>query len=294
MVEHAPAPPPARRTVDWLDRSLAVLAWCAGLVITAVMVWILADLLHQGLPQLNWTFLTADPIDSGRSGGIAPVLIATLWILAICLAVSLPIAIASGLFLAECQRRRGGLGPWVRVSLDTLSGVPSIVFGLFGNAFFCRTLGLGYSLLSGGLTLGCMVLPLLIRTMEEAFRAVPQTHRQAAAALGLPQWLTIRSVVLPVAMPGVMVGVVLALGRALAETAALLFTSGYVDRLPESLLDSGRALSVHIYDLAMNVSGAAPQAAASALLLMLLVLVLSALAMALGEQWRRHSLEAHG
>jgi phosphate transport system permease protein len=278
-------------TDQLLDRGLAAAAWLAAGLTVAAVGWILSDLLQQGLPHLNWSFLTQEPSDSGRAGGIAPVLVSTLLILAICLVVSVPLALASGLFLAEFQRRRGGVAPLVRYSLDTLAGVPSIVFGLFGNALFCRTLGLGYSLLAGGLTLACMVLPLLIRTMESAFRAVPDAHRQAAAALGLPQWLTIRSVILPVALPGLVVGLVLAIGRALAETAALLFTSGYVDRLPSSLLDSGRALSVHIYDLAMNVSGGAPLAAASALLLLILVLLLSGGATAVAERWRRQVLE---
>jgi phosphate transport system permease protein len=279
------------RTDQLLDRALAAAAWLAAGLTVAAVGWILSDLLHQGLPHLNWSFLTQEPSDSGRAGGIAPVLVSTLLILAICLVVSVPLALASGLFLAEFQRRRGGVAPLVRCSLDTLAGVPSIVFGLFGNALFCRTLGLGYSLLAGGLTLACMVLPLLIRTMESTFRAVPDAHRQAAAALGLPRWLTIGAVILPVALPGLVVGLVLAIGRALAETAALLFTSGYVDRLPSSLLDSGRALSVHIYDLAMNVSGGAPLAAASALLLLILVLLLSGGATAVAEHWRRQVLE---
>lgn len=286
------AKPRQRMAMDQLlDRTLATAAWLAAALIVAALAWILRDLLQQGLPHLNWRFLTEEPSDSGRAGGIAPVLISTLLILAVCLGTSVPLALASGLFLAEFQRRRGGMAPLVRYSLDTLAGVPSIVFGLFGNALFCRALGLGYSLLAGGLTLACMVLPLLIRTMEQAFRAVPDAHRQAAVALGLPRWLTIRAVILPVALPGLVVGLVLAIGRALAETAALLFTSGYVDRLPASLLDSGRALSVHIYDLAMNVSGGAPLAAASALLLLILVLLLSGGATVIAERWRREVLD---
>ncbi|MFM7456626.1 MAG: phosphate ABC transporter permease PstA [Vulcanococcus sp.] len=273
------------------DRLLVVASWLAALISFAALAWILSDLLRQGLSQLSWTFLSAEPSDSGRTGGIAPVLLSTLLILMVCLATSVPIAVASGLFLAEFQRQRGGVAPLVRTSLDTLAGVPSIVFGLFGNALFCRVLGLGYSLLAGGLTLACMVLPLLIRSMESAFRAVPQAHRQAGAALGLPQWLTIRDVILPLALPGLMVGLVLSIGRALAETAALLFTSGYVDRLPASLLDSGRALSVHIYDLAMNVSGGAPMAAATALLLLMVVLLLSGGATVLAQLWQRRLLE---
>jgi phosphate transport system permease protein len=156
-----------------------------------------------------------------------------------------------------------------------LAGVPSVVFGLFGNALFCQHLGFGVSILSGGLTLACMVLPFLIRATEEGFRAVSDTHRLAAAALGFSKTSVLFSIVLPLAAPGVIVGVVLGLGRALAETAALLFTSGYVPRMPASFLDSGRMLSVHIHDLAMNVPGGNKPAYASALVLVGMLLLIN-------------------
>jgi phosphate transport system permease protein len=158
-----------------------------------------ADLLRQGLPRLSWAFLVELPGDAGRSGGIRPILISTLLILGVCLAVSVPIGLATAVFLAEFQRGQRGFGPLVRYSLDTLAGVPSIVFGLFGNAFFSITLGLGFSILAGGLTLACMVLPILIRSMETAVHA---EHRLAAAALGLPQRVSLLQIVLPVAATG--------------------------------------------------------------------------------------------
>ena len=170
-------------------------------------------------------------------------------------------------------------------SLHRSSGVPSIVFGLFGNAFFCKTLGLGFSILSGGLTLACMVLPILIRSTEEGFRAVPTGYRLSAAALGLSRTTTLFHLLLPAAVPGLLVGLVLGMGRAIAETAALIFTSGYVDRMPESLLDSGRALSIHIFDLSMNVSGGDANAYASALVLIVLLLAINGTASWLAEHW---------
>ena len=157
--------------------------------------------------------------------------------------------------LSELTTDKTTFGRLVRRSLDVLAGVPSIVFGLFGNAFFCKTLHLGFSILSGGLTLACMVLPILIRATEEGFRSVPADLRPGAAALGLSRTSTLFRLLLPAAVPGLTVGLVLGIGRALAETAALIFTSGYVDRMPSSLTDSGRALSIHIYDLSMNVAG---------------------------------------
>jgi len=258
-----------------IDTALALLAGLAALVVVGSIGWIVADLLRQGLPQLSWDFLVELPGDAGRSGGIRPILISTLLILGVCLVCSVPIGLSTALFLAEFQRGQRGFGSLVRYSLDTLAGVPSIVFGLFGNAFFSITLGLGFSILAGGLTLACMVMPLLIRSMEMSLRAVPTEHRLAAAALGLPQYVSIMHIVLPAAAPGLAVGLVLGIGRALAETAALLFTSGYVDRMPDSLHDSGRALSVHIFDLAMNVPGGTSRAAATALVLMALVLLIN-------------------
>jgi phosphate transport system permease protein len=173
----------------------------------------------------------------------------------------------------------------VRRSLDVLAGVPSIVFGLFGNVFFCKVLGLGFSILSGGLTLACMVLPILIRSTEEGFRAVPNEYRLGAAALGFSRTTTLFQLLLPAAVPGLVVGLVLGIGRAIAETAALIFTSGYVDRMPESLLDSGRALSIHIFDLSMNISGGDANAYASALVLLLLLLLINGTAAWIAERW---------
>ena len=163
----------------------------------------------------------------------------------------------------------------VRRSLDVLAGVPSIVFGLFGNAFFAITLGFGYSILAGGLTLGCMILPILVRSCEQAITAVPAEYRYAAAALGMKRAATVFRVVIPAAAPALVAGLVLSIGRALAETAALIFTSGYVARAPRSLFDSGRSLSVHIYDLAMNVPGGGSRAYATACVLVMLLLAIN-------------------
>ncbi|MEM1180761.1 MAG: phosphate ABC transporter permease PstA [Acidobacteriota bacterium] len=237
--------------------------------------WLLYDLLSHGLGPLSMTFLTAEVEASGRAGGIAPILLSTLLILTVCLLSAVPLGLASAIWLSEYADLSRGLGRAVHHSLDVLAGVPSIVFGLFGNAFFCVYLGLGFSILSGGLTLACMVLPIFIREAEEGLRAVPQSYRLSAAALGFSQTRTLFSILLPAALPGILVGLVLGVGRALAETAALIFTSGYVTRTPESLLDSGRSLSIHIYDLSMNVPGGEANAYASALVLVALLVVIN-------------------
>ncbi len=263
----------------------AVLVWSAAVLVTAAFCWLLGDVLWHGLERLNWAFLTEAPSNAGRGGGIAPIIVSTALILAVCMAVSVPLGLGAAIYLSEFTDAGSRLGRFVRRSLDVLSGVPSIVFGLFGSAFFCVYLGLGFSILAGGLTLACMVLPILIRATEEGFRSVPQEYRLGAAALGVSRTRTLWRVLLPAATPGLVVGLVLGIGRAIAETAALIFTSGYVDRMPSSVFDSGRALSVHIFDLSMNVSGGELQAYGAAVVLVAALLVINLAASWITERW---------
>lgn len=260
-----------------VDRLVAATVWGSALTVTAVFAWVLWDLVANGLTVLSPGFLTGPVLDAGRAGGIGPILLSTGLILGVCLAASVPVGLGAAIFLAEFTAR-SRFGGAVRRSLDLLAGVPSIVFGLFGNAFFSHILGMGFSILSGGLTLSLMVLPILIRTTEEGFRSVPDETRLGAAALSLSRSTTLFRLLLPRAVPGLIVGLVLGIGRALAETAALLFTSGYVTRTPNSLLDSGRALSVHVYDLAMNVAGGEPRAYGAALVLVAALLAVNVVA----------------
>ena len=265
----------------------SLVMWTTAAAVTAAFSWIVGDLLWHGWRGIDWTFLSRGPAEAGRSGGILPIILSSLWILAIALLVAVPPSLATAAWLADFTRRGGLLAIWVGRSLDVLAAVPSIVFGLFGNALFCVALGLGYSLLSGGLTLACMIAPILIRSLEASLRAVPEEVRRAAAALAMGRSRTVFSVLLPAALPGLLVGLVLAIGRVLAETAALLFTSGYVDRMPRSLLDSGRSLSIHIYDLAMNIPGGEANAYATAVVLVVLLLVINYSALWLGDRWHR-------
>lgn len=266
------------RITGWAARGAALLA-------LGVFAWLLTDLLRHGLPVLSWQFLTAPVADSGRAGGVGPILLSSLLILAVCLAAAVPLGLASALWLAEYARRGGRPAMAIRRGLDVLAGIPSIVFGLFGNALFCLYLGLGYSIAAGGLTLACMVLPIFTRAAEAAFTNVPDDYRRGAAATGMTRLGTLRHLLLPVATPGIVAGLILAIGRALAETAALLFTSGYVTRMPGSLLDSARALSVHIYDLSINVAGGVPRAYGAALLLIGLLALINGVAATLGRRW---------
>lgn len=267
-----------------------LLIWLTAALVSAVFVWLLADIIRHGLPRLSWSFLVEAPQNAGRSGGIGPIIVSTALILLVAIATAAPLGLATAVLLTEFTRHGGAFGRLVRRSLDVLAGVPSIVFGLFGNALFCIYLGLGFSILSGGLTLACMVLPILIRTAEEGLRAVPDDYRLAAAALGMSRSAALVHLLLPAAIPALTAGLMLGMGRAGAETAALIFTSGYVDRLPDSLFDSGRALSVHIYDLSMNVAGGDASAYSSALVLIMLLLIINGIAMGLAKQWLHRSI----
>lgn len=267
------------------DRWFTLTVWTAVMLLSGVFLWVLADLAWQGAAHLSWSFLLTEPENSGRSGGIAPILVSTLLILAVALMTAIPLGLGAAAWLAEYTRQGGAFGNTVRLSLDVLAGVPSIVFGLFGNAFFSVYLGLGFSVLSGGLTLACMILPIFIRTSEAGISAVSNDWRRGAAALGMTRAAALWHILLPSAAPAIAAGLMLGIGRATAETAALIFTSGYVDRMPESLLDSGRALAVHIYDLSMNVSGGDKAAYASAIVLIVLITLINLLALALSDRW---------
>ncbi len=257
------------------ETSWTTLFYGLALGAIAMLLWPLLTVFGNGLQILSWEFLSSHPVDAGRGGGIAPILVSTLGIVLVSLAAALPLSFGVAVMLTEGFKPGSWPATVVRCSLDILAGVPSVVFGLFGLSLFCRQLGLGYSILAGGLTLACMILPTLARSLAFSLDAAAMAHRTGGAALGLSRQAVLLRVMLPVALPGICAGIVLALTRALAETAVLLFTSGYSDRMPESLLDSGRSVSVHIYDLATNVPGGTPNAYGSALALLLLLGLLS-------------------
>ena len=267
------------------DLLLGALSGLAALIGVVTLFWIIADLVKLGLPQLSLDFLTGEVTESGRAGGIGPILISTALILLSCLTVAVPLGVGCALWFTEMIPENSRGGKMFSASIDLLASIPSIVFGLFGMVFFCQVLGFGFSILSGGLTLSCMILPIVIRTSISAMRAIPREMRPAAVALGLTQTTTLRKILLPRALPGILVGVTISVARALSETAALIFTSGYATRWPGSLNDSGRAVSVHIYDLAMNIPNGAARASASALVLLVLILAINLAASFFSDRW---------
>lgn len=266
--------------------------WVIALFSVGAYFLVIGNVALHGLEGFDINYLLDNPVDSGRGGGVFSILVSTTLILLVTLSVAAPIGIATAVLLAEFSRQSDRIAKCVRASLDILVAVPSIVFGLFGNVLFCKKLGLGFSIVSGGLTLACMALPLVIRSTEMSLRSVPNEFRLSGSALAMSRISILYNLILPSAVPGLIAGLILGIGRALAETAALLFTSGYVDRMPESLSDSGRALSVHIFDLSMNVPGGEANAYKSALTLIFLIFLANSAATVITNYWFRKKVLA--
>lgn len=244
------------------------------LLLISVVVFLFFDLIVKGLSGLSLSSLTQNPIMAGRSGGIFPVILSTTFVVGLAILISAPISFATGLFLSYLANQNIKTNSFLRSTLEILAAIPSIIYGLFGNAVFTLFFGFGYSILSGAFTLACMILPFLIRISEEAFNGVSLELKLNATSLGLSKFRIARTVLIPTALPALLTGVVLSVGRALSETAALLFTSGYSLREPQSLLDPGRVISVHIYELAMNVVGGEQKAYESATLLIFIMMLI--------------------
>ena len=266
-----------------LETVANVFFWAVALAVSGMFVWLVGDVIVNGIGSVTPEFLTSSPERFGTEGGIFPMIFSTVLVLLVALAVAVPLSVATALYLSEFSRG-SILSAVVERSLIILASVPSIVFGLFGFALFCDLLGFGYSILSGGLTLACMILPIMIRALQAGLESVPSDFRRTAAALGMSKTTTVWSILLPSAAPGLMVGLVLGVGRVLAETAALLYTSGLADRTPGDLMDSGRTLSIHIYHLSMNVAGGEPNAYATAVVLLILLLSINFLAITVTDR----------
>jgi phosphate transport system permease protein len=218
-----------------------------GIALLIVVYFLVA----RGWRAINWTFLTQPPMESMTKGGILPCIVGTLCLSLGAILVALPIGVASAIYLNE-YARPGRLLRAIRVGINNLAGVPSVVFGLFGLAFFVVWLKMGVSILAGSLTLGVLTLPVIIGSSEEALRSVPDTYREASLGLGATKWQTIYRVVLPAALPGILTGAILGISRAAGETAPIMFTAAvfYTPSLPTSVFDEIMALPYHIYVLA--------------------------------------------
>lgn len=251
---------------------------------------ILYFIISRGLPVISWEFITAVPRRAMTKGGVAPAIVGTLYLTLGAIAFALPLGLACAVYLCEYGPKTV-LVNIIRLSINNLAGVPSIVFGLFGFAVFVKVFGFGVSILSGSLTLGIMALPGIISASQEAILAVPLSYREASLALGATHWQTIKKVTLPTAFPGILTGVILNIGRVAGETAPILFTAAtfYTRGYPDSIFSEVMALPYHIY--ALMTEGTHPEAQTGiaygcALILLCLVLAISGLAIVLRQRQR--------
>ncbi len=263
----------------------------SALTIALALLGIILFLLANGYKAITWDFLTLPPTDAMTKGGIMPAILGTLYLTVGAIAVALPLGVVSAIYLNE-YAKQGRATRIIRIGVNCLAGVPSVVFGLFGLAFFVVFLRFGSSILSGALTLGILILPTIIGAAEEALKAVPQTFREASLALGVSKWRTISRIVLPSALPGILTGSILGIGRAAGETAPIMFTAAafFTAALPKSIFDEVMALPYHIYVLATagtRIEQTRPLQYGTALVLIALVLGINGIAIFLRSAIRR-------
>ncbi|CAH1524622.1 MULTISPECIES: phosphate ABC transporter permease PstA [Vibrio] len=231
------------------DNVLSAFVWVSAALTVGFLFWIIWYILSNGLQHVDWNFITDDYTRTGDEHGIFPMIVSTIYMVIASIAVAAPLGIMTAIYLTEYAKVGSRLVKIIRFCTESLAGIPSIIFGLFGMTFFVAILGLGFSILSGALTLSILILPVIIRTTEEALMAVPQTYREGSYGLGASKIYTIWRLILPSAMPGILTSVILSIGRVIGESAPVFLTAGMVARIPDSLLDSGRTLTVHLYKL---------------------------------------------
>lgn len=274
-----------------IEKTMFTLFRLAGVVNGLALLIIVYFMVANGWKAINWTFLTQPPMDSMTKGGILPCIVGTLGLSLGAIMVAFPIGVASAIYLNE-YARPGPVLRIIRLGINNLAGVPSVVFGLFGLAFFVTFLKIGVSLVAGALTLGVMSLPVIIGSTEEALKAVPDTYREASLGLGATKLQTIFRVVLPSALPGILTGGILGISRAAGETAPIMFTAAvfFTPHLPKSIFDEIMALPYHIYVLATagtEIEATRPLQYGTALVLIALVLGMNFLAIVYRSKLRR-------
>ena len=238
----------------------------------AALIIIITYILAKGIPNIDMTFLTQNPRAMGKEGGIFTVILGTIYVTLVSIVISTPIGISAAVYFNEYAKE--GLGVRIiRFFTEVLAGIPSIIFGLFGFAFFVVFLGMGWSVISGGLTLSLMVLPTLVRATEESLKTVPMSYREGSLSLGATKWQTIKKVVLPCCKSGILSGLILGIGRAIGETAAVMLTVGGSLRMATSLFDSTRTMALHLYMLTSEGLSEEKTYATAALLIIVLLII---------------------
>lgn len=248
---------------------LMLLVMLSAIITFAVLLFLIAYILINGIPHIKPELFALKY--TSENGSLFPALINTIIMTALSLIIAVPFGIFSAIFLVEYAKRGNKFINVIRITTETLSGIPSIVYGLFGMLFFVTTLKWGYSLLAGAFTLAIMILPLIMRTTEEALKAVPDSYREGSFGLGAGKLRTVFRIVLPSAVPGILAGVILAIGRIVGETAALIYTAGTVADIPDGVMGSGRTLAVHMYSMSREGLHM-DQAYATAVVLLVLVI----------------------
>jgi len=264
-----------------LDRLLSLLVWLAAAITFLILFYLVVYILAKGIPYIKPSLFAIRYTSENVS--LFPALITTILMVGLSLLIAVPFGIFTAIYLVEYAKRGNKLVQLVRITAETLAGIPSIVYGLFGALLFVSALGWGLSLLAGGFTLAVMILPLIMRTTEESLKSVPDIYREGSFGLGAGRLRTVFRIVLPAAAPGILAGIILATGRIVGETAALIYTAGSVAKIPENLLASGRTLAVHMYALSgegMNTG----QAYATAVILLLVVIIINALSAAMAKK----------
>ena len=246
--------------------------WSAAILVLLLLFSIIIYILSKGIPHITWQFLTQIPSDMGRSGGILSTIVGTLAVTLVAIVVATPLGVGTAFYLTE-YTHESIVTKIIRFSAESLAGIPSIVYGLFGFIFFVIYLKLGWSILSGGLTLAVMILPTIIRTSEEAILAVHPMYREVSFSLGGTKWQTMIKVLIPSALPGISTGIILGIGRSVAETAAVILTAGSALQMPTSLFSPARTMAVHFYILASEGISLEKAFATAALLIILILLI---------------------
>jgi len=259
------------------------------LLIVLPVGFIVMEIIIKGLPAINWQFLSDMPRQGMRAGGIFPAIVGTLYLVTGAIIFALPIGVLAAIYLSE-YAKDNLLNRMIKLAIVNLSGVPSVVYGLFGLALFVVFFKFGVSILSGSLTLGIMILPIIITTSREALEAVPQSFREVSLSLGASKWQTIRNIVLPNAISGILTGTILGLGRAAGETAPILFTVAafYLPRLPKSIFDQAMALPYHLYVISTQVPNVDQKICyGTAFVLLVMVLFMNLVAIIIRSQFRK-------
>ncbi len=263
------------------ENILKLLVYLSAAFTVTTLVVIVGYIFVQGIGGINPTFLFSDYSSSG-DGGILPMIVTTLYTVALSIAVATPIGVLAAIYLQE-YAKKGKMVTAIRFATESLAGIPSIIYGLFGGIFFVVTLGMKYSILSGSLTVAIIILPVIIRTTEEALKTVPQSYREASLALGSTKFQTLYKVVLPSAIPGILSGLILSVGRVIGESAAILLTAGTVAQMPGGIFDSARTLTVHAY-LLTKEKGDISGAASIGIVLIIMVLLLNTIAKVIAKK----------